>query len=79
MSNKHQFEFLELEEKMELVFNGQFVSSIEFESRTASLYLLENEYYVEVFSEVDSKKIDFISFASEQRLALYIDLDKLMK
>lgn len=79
MRTKYEFETLELDEQLKLVFSGEFISSIPFENRTSSLYIIESHFYVEVFSEEDSKEIDFISLASEERLPLYIDLDKMMK
>jgi hypothetical protein len=78
MSLKHKFEFLELDDKMKLIFSGQFINSIDFENRTVSLYLVEKEYYVEVFSLEESKEIDFICLASNERLPLFIDIEKLM-
>ena len=71
MSNKHKFELLELDEKLKLAFSGQFISSIDFDNRIASLYLLENKYYAEVFSFERTKEIDFICLALEERLGNY--------
>lgn len=78
MNSKHEFEFLELDDKLKLVFSGQFISSIDFENRTLSLYLIEKKCYCEVYSKIGSKEIDYICLASNERLPLYIDLDKLM-
>lgn len=78
MSSKHEFEFLELDDKLKLIFSGQFISSIDLDNRMLSLYLLEKKYYVEVYSKIGSKEIDFVCLASNERLPLYINLDKLM-
>ncbi len=79
MSSRYEFEILELDEQLKLIFAGEFISSIPYENRTVSLYLIDKEYYVEVFSLENSKEIDFSSLASEDRLDSYIDLDKLIK
>lgn len=79
MSRKSEFESLELDDQLELLFSGQFINTIQLEKRTVSLYIIENEYYVEAFSLEDSKEIDFICHASNERLPSYIDMGKLMK
>lgn len=76
--SKHEFEFLELEERINLILGGTFIKSIEFENRTTSLYLINKEFYVEVFSEENSKQIASVTIASKERLYLYLNTNNLL-
>jgi hypothetical protein len=74
MSNrKRLFDVLPLEDQARITWRGEFINSIKLQKGCVMLYLVENDFFVEVFYNKEKKEIIGISTAKDERLPIYAD------
>lgn len=73
MDKKQKFEVLTMDDQVEITWKGEFISSIKLKYYCLMLYLVEGDYFVEVFYNANKKEIISIKLADEKRLPLYAD------
>jgi hypothetical protein len=81
MSRKTVFNVLPLEDQAAMAWNGEFISSIKLQKGCVMLYLVENDFFVEVFYHQEKKEIIGITLAKEERLPAYaekVNIDSLL-
>jgi hypothetical protein len=73
MDKRQNFEVLTMDDQVEITWKGEFISSLKLKNYCLMLYLVECDYFVEVFYNANKKAIISIKLADEKRLPLYAD------